>query len=491
MTGLAPRAPKRPDLRFAVIGAGMAGLLAATKLLDAGFGDVTVYEKADDVGGTWRDNTYPGIACDVPSHLYCYSFALNPEWSRMYSPGAEIQDYFVRFARERQLQRRIRFGDAVASCRFVDDRWRIETEGGRRDVADVVIAATGVLHRPRYPDLDGLDRFAGRCFHSARWDRTAVVEGSRVGVVGTGASAAQIVSALVDRVGHLTLFQRTAQWILPVVNPPYTEDDKATFRRHPEHLTELRDKLERRFDGFSAAIVDATSPEMRWIEDACRTNLAENVSDPALRDRLRPDYRAACKRLVLSVDFYDAIQRPNAELVTEPIRGVERGGVRTADGHLHPLDVLVLATGFHADAFTRPMTVTGRGGVSLDDAWAERPEAYLSVSVPDFPNFFFLNGPNGPVGNFSLIGVAELQVGYVMQLVDRLAARRCRQICASADALAEFERRRVEAAATTVWATGCRSWYLDDRGVPAAWPWPFARFRSEMAAPRLDAYDQR
>jgi cation diffusion facilitator CzcD-associated flavoprotein CzcO len=235
--------------------------------------------------------------------------------------------------------------------------------------------------------------------------------------------------------------------------------------------------------------VNAGSPAMEMIEQFCLDNLENNVADPVLRERLRPDYRAACKRLVVSTNFYEAIQKPQAELVTDPIEGIEPGGVRTVDGRLHELDVLVLATGFKVDAFVRPMAVVGRGGAELDAVWAERPEAYLSISVPGFPNFFMLNGPNGPVGNFSLVEVAELQLGYILQLVERLRSGASREISATSDALDELEAARVEAAKNTIWSTGCRSWYLDDRGIPAVWAWPFSQFRAEMARPKWEAYE--
>jgi cation diffusion facilitator CzcD-associated flavoprotein CzcO len=226
------------------------------------------------------------------------------------------------------------------------------------------------------------------------------------------------------------------------------------------------------------------------IAALCRANLEDNVKDEVLRERLRPDYQAACKRLILGEDFYGAIQRPQAELVTDRITGVEPTGVRTQEGRLHELDVLVLATGFKVDAFLRPMEVVGRGGVRLAECWADRPTAYLSVSIPDFPNLFLLNGPNGPVGNFSLIEVAELQFSYIEQLIDLLRRGDCREVCATADAMAQHEASRVEAARHTVWASGCRSWYLDDRGVPAVWPWPFHQFRAAMAAPDLSAFER-
>jgi cation diffusion facilitator CzcD-associated flavoprotein CzcO len=230
---------------------------------------------------------------------------------------------------------------------------------------------------------------------------------------------------------------------------------------------------------------------MKLLEEVCRANLESNVKDPVLREKLRPSYRAACKRLVISPDFYQAIQRPNAELVTEGIARVEPGGVVTRDGRLHELDVLVLATGFRADRFLRPIEVVGRDGRTLQEAWAKRPVAYLSISIPGFPNLFMLNGPNGPVGNFSLIEVAELQLAYVLRLLEPLRAGRCVEISASAEATERFDAERTEAAKRTVWTTGCRSWYLDDRGIPAVWPWTFDRFREEMAAPKLEAFELR
>jgi cation diffusion facilitator CzcD-associated flavoprotein CzcO len=477
-------------MRFVVIGAGMAGVLSAIKLREAGFTDVTVYEKADRLGGTWRENTYPGIACDVPAHLYTYSFAPNPEWSHAFAPGPEILAYFESVATRYRVDALIRYRNEVRRLEHDGNRWRIETSTGERDEADVVIAATGVLHHPRYPDIEGVDDFAGAVFHSARWDHDVPLEGSRLGVIGTGSSAVQITGALASVVGELRLFQRTPQWILPVDNPPTDDADRARYRADPALLTELRAELNTGFvQSFANAVVDADSPALWMLQKAARANLEDNVTDRELREKLRPDYRAGCKRLIISPNFYDAIQRPNAHLVTEPIARVEADGVRTVDDQLHPLDVLVLATGFRVDRFLRPIEVIGRDGVRLDELWGKRPFAYLSVSIPDFPNLFMLNGPNGPVGNFSLIDVAEAQLTYLMQLIELLRNGECRQISASRAATARFEADRVEAAKKTVWVTGCRSWYLDDRGVPMAWPWSFTRFREVMTRPAVADYE--
>ncbi len=479
------------SLRFVVIGAGMSGILTAIKLREAGYDDFTIYEKAERVGGTWRENTYPGIGCDVPSHLYSYSFEPNPEWSHRYAPGGEIEAYFEAVAEKYGVTSRIRFGEEVTRCVFDRGRWQLSTSRGSHDEAEIVIAATGVLHHPRLPDIEGLGSFSGPCFHSARWDHGVDLEQSRLGVIGTGSTAVQIVSAVVDRVPRLALFQRTAQWIMPQENLPYSEAEKEEFRRHPEAMRQLHRDLSRLFaEGFSNAVVDADSPQMKAIEEACRANLEANVADLELRAKLRPDYRAACKRLIISPDFYQAIQRPNAELVATGIERIEPAGVRTRDGRLHELDVLVLATGFQVDRFLRPMEVIGRRGRSLEETWAERPVAYLSISIPEFPNLFMLNGPNGPVGNFSLIEVAELQLAYILQLVEEVRTGRCREISPTASATRQFDAERVEAAKKTIWSTGCRSWYLDDRGIPATWPWSFDRFRQEMERPRLEAYER-
>ncbi|MGH2758696.1 MAG: flavin-containing monooxygenase [Actinomycetota bacterium] len=476
--------------RFVVIGAGMAGILSAIKLREAGYTNFSVYEKADRLGGTWRENTYPGVACDVPSHLYSYSFAPNPDWTHVFSPGEEICTYLEDVARRHDIEKFITYGTDVSRLEFSGGRWTIGLADGGTDEADFVIAATGVLHHPSYPDIEGLDDFGGAMFHSAHWDHDVPLAGKRVGVIGTGSSAVQITGALVDTTGELHLFQRTAQWVLQMANPPIDESEQARFRTDGGAMTALRAELAQRFEeNFANTVVDAESPQVQMMQQLCLANLEDNVPDEELREKLRPTYQAACKRLVISPDFYQAIQRPNARLVTDAIERIEPSGIRTADGKLHELDVIVLATGFRVDRFMRPIEVHGRDGVSLDDVWAERPSAYLSISIPDFPNLFMLNGPNGPVGNFSLIDVAELQFGYIMQLVSLAQNGRGAEISATQAALDRFEADRVEAAKKTVWVTGCRSWYLDDRGVPSAWPWSFDRFRNEMARPEPADYE--
>ena len=471
--------------RFAIIGAGMSGILAGIKLKERGIADFTIHEKAARLGGTWRDNTYPGLSCDVPSHVYAYSFELKGDWSYRFSPGAEIQGYFEGVADKHGLAPHFRFNSEIERAELHDGRWHLRAGDGTTDVADFVISATGVLHHPAYPDIPGLEDFAGARFHSARWDHSAALDGKRVGIIGTGSTAIQIVPAIVDRVGHLALFQRTPQWVLPLANPAYSADEKAMFVASAERLRQSYDYWAARFiDTFARAVI-GDQDEMAKIERACRANLSDNVHDPVLRALLTPNYRAACKRLIMSDAFYPAIQKPNARVIADGIERIEPAGVRTRDGTLHALDVLVLATGFDAHAFVRPMDVVGEGGRRLADAWSAANEAYRSVAVPGFPNFFMLVGPNSPIGNFSVIQISELQIAYILQLADLVRSGRCQAIAPSAEATQRFNADLREAMKGTVWVSGCRSWYLDRNGNPALWPWSFDRFRDEMRTPDL------
>ena len=475
--------------RFAIIGAGMSGILTAIKLKQRGIRDFAIYEKAGGLGGTWRDNTYPGLSCDVPSHVYAYSFELKADWSHRFSPGAEIQGYFEGVAKKYELDSHFRFNSEIVRAEYRDGRWHLSIKGGATDVVDFVICATGVLHHPAYPDIPGLGDFEGACFHSASWDHPVPLEGKRNGIIGTGATAIQCIPALAETVSKLTLFQRTAQWILPLANPAYSEAEKAMYNTSPERLQQSYDFWSARFvDTFARAVI-GDQDELRKIEDACRTNLEENVADPDLRRRLTPNYRAACKRLIMSDTFYSAIQKPSVALVTDGIDRIEAGGVRTKDGVLHELDVLVLATGFDGHAFLRPMDVVGESGRRLADAWAQANEAYRSVAVPGFPNFFMLVGPNSPIGNFSVVLISEIQLAYILQLADLVLGGKCRSVAPKEEATRRFNVALREAMKNTVWVTGCRSWYLDRNGNPALWPWGFDRFREEMNSPDLADFD--
>lgn len=478
-------------LRFAIIGAGMAGLLAGIRLDQKGDADFTIYEKGDTVGGTWRENRYPGLTCDVPAHAYTYSFAPNPEWTRFFSPGPEIQHYFERVADDYRLRDRIRFNSEVTDCRYVDGRWHIETSDGCKDIVDVIIAATGVLHHPNIPAIPGLKDFGGDSFHSARWDDSVALDGRRIGVIGNGSTGVQIVSALATRASTLVHFQRSPQWIMPVQNFIYSETDRHAFRSDVSKIDAIRfgEEYWAGIRRFNKAIIEVDSPEMAEIEGIVLRNLEDNIQDPVLREKLRPDYRAACKRLIYSPDYYEAVQRPGVIVETGAIERVEVTGVRMKDGTLHELDVLALATGFKTDRFVRPIKVIGQGGNNLDDAWALRPTAYYAITVPDFPNLFLLNGPTAPVGNFSLIDIPERQWDYIDQLLDLLRDGTCSAIAAKPEAMADYEERRIAAAKRTIFGSGCTSWYLDAQGVPQTWPWSYDHFAQLMAAPRMEDFE--
>ena len=479
-------------LKAIVVGAGMAGLLAAIRLIERG-DEVVVLEKGDEIGGTWRENRYLGLTCDVPAHAYTYSFAPNPDWSRYFASGSEILDYFRGVTDRFGLRDHIRFGQDVVSTRWIDGGWTAQTRSGETCRGDVLIAATGVLHYPRFPEIAGLESFAGDCFHSAQWPDGIDLAGKRVSVIGNGSTGVQLVSALADVAGHVQHFQRSPQWIMPVQDFAWSPEDRQRFRSDPEAIDAIRYDPEyiANVRRFNDAIINPDSDAMVMIETIVRDHLETSISDPLLREKLRPDYRAACKRLIYSPSYYEKVQRPNVTVVREGIDQVESEGVRTCDGTLHQSDVLILATGYYADRFVRPIGPVGRAGQSLDQVWERRATAYMAISIPDFPNFFMLNGPTGPVGNFSLIDIAEAQWGYIDQLLDLIRNGTASEISASHAAMEDYEQRRIAAARSTVFASGCSSWYLDAEGVPQCWPWSFDRFFEEMSKPDLGAFDLR
>jgi cation diffusion facilitator CzcD-associated flavoprotein CzcO len=477
-------------LNVAIIGAGMSGLCMAAKLQDAGIEEFTVFEKADDVGGTWRDNTYPGLSCDVPSRFYSYSFRPNSDWSQFMSPGGEIHEYFRQVAEERDIRRHIRFGTEVTAARYDDGQWWVATPTGEEPY-DVVVTATGVLRIPRYPDIPGLDTFAGPTFHSARWDHSVSLPDKRIGLIGTGSTGVQITAELGGNVRQLKLFQRTAQWVFPMPNPRYARRTRVLLRRWPR-LNQLSYRFwQYTFENGLAPAVVAPCWQRRMVSALCRWNLQLSVRDRELRRRLTPDYHAMCKRLAMSAHYYRAVQEPGVELVTDAIDHVEPHGVVTADGTLHELDVLVLATGFDAHAYVRPIELVGENGRTLEEAWADGPQAYRSVAVPGFPNLFMLIGPHSPVGNQSLVIIAETQADYAMWWINELREGRIAAAMPTEAATKDYNERMKAAMPQTVWMTGCNSWYLGKDGLPELFPWEPVRHRELLSTPELDDFDIR
>jgi cation diffusion facilitator CzcD-associated flavoprotein CzcO len=479
------------EKRFAIIGAGMSGILCAIKLKEAGHSNIVVYEKADRIGGTWRDNRYPGLTCDVPAHAYTYEFAPNPEWSAYLVGGDEIQAYFEKVVDDYGIRPLIRFNSEIVRMEWKDGAWEIETSDGAVDRAHAAIMATGVLHFPKLPDIPGLDSFAGKAMHTAQWDVDVPLEGKRIGVVGNGSTGIQMVTHLGKQGHDLVHFQRSPQWMMPYPNFEYSEADKQKFRESREAIDAIRydETYWSNIRRFTTGITEIDGPEMQQIEDICRDWLEQAVADPVLRAKLTPTYRAACKRLIYSLDYYGVAQLPNVETVVCGIREVVPEGVIDNEGVLHRLDVLALATGFHTDRFVRPISVKGVDGVDIEQAWATRCCAYMAISIPGFPNFFLFNGPSSPVGNFSLIDVAERQWSYVEQLLNRVSSSNASGIMASKPAFDDYEQRRIAAARASIFGSGCTSWYLDATGVPITWPWDYDAFGDAMAKPDFDAFE--
>ena len=481
--------PKRA-LKVAIIGAGMSGLCMAIKLQDAGIDSFTIFEKADDAGGTWRDNTYPGLTCDVPSRYYSYSFRPNPDWSHVLPPGPEIQAYFRQVAEERGIRPHIRFGCDVISARYHDGQWQLTTADGE-ETFDVLITATGLLRVLRYPEIPGLETFAGPAFHSARWDHSISLPDKRIGLIGTGSTGVQLTAELGGKVRQLKVFQRTAQWICPMPNPRYSPPIRVALRRWPK-----LNGLAYRFWGWYVRAMFGSAPirpgfSRRWFTFLCRWNLRLSVRDPQLKAKLTPKDLPMCKRLIFAGHFYRSVQQPGVEVITEPIDHIEPRGIVTADGALHELDLLVLATGFDARAYVRPLAVIGEGGLTLDEAWVDGPMAYRSVAVPGFPNLFMLMGPHSPFGNQSLIPIAEDQANYAMWWINQLRDGVVRSAAPTEAATREYNERMKAAMPQTIWVTGCSSWYLGKDGLPELFPWTPDIHHELLCQPELADFDVR
>jgi cation diffusion facilitator CzcD-associated flavoprotein CzcO len=465
-----------PDI--AIIGAGFSGLGTAIRLRQQGLEDFVVLERHDDVGGTWWANTYPGCACDVPSHLYSFSFAPNPGWSQTYSPQPEIRAYLQRLAHQYDLYRSIRLGTTVTEAAWDDDagRWTLQTSGGPVS-ARVLIAGMGPLTAPRIPDLPGLDAFEGTVFHSARWDHDHDVSGERVAAIGTGASAIQFVPAIQPRVERLHVFQRTAPWVVPHTNRPIREAERRLYGRLPALQKAIRAGV---YAGREVLVLGfVKNPKlMRIPERVSRGHMRRQISDPELLERVTPDYTIGCKRILPSNGWYPALGQPNVELVTSPIRAVRPRSIVAADGTEREVDTIIFGTGFHVTDMPIGEWVRGRDGKRLVDVWEGSPRAHLGSTVAGFPNLFLLLGPNTGLGHGSMVYMIESQINHV---IDALRVMRERG-AAIAEVKPEVQRaynREIDAKMTgTVWNTGCSSWYLDDTGRnPTLWPdWTW-RFR--------------
>jgi cation diffusion facilitator CzcD-associated flavoprotein CzcO len=469
-------APRR--VKVLIVGTGFAGLGMAVRLKQAGIDDLILLERAGEVGGTWRDNTYPGAACDVPSHLYSFSFAPNPNWSRSFSPQAEIQAYLRRVAADFGVRPHIRFHHEVQGADWdeTDRRWRVRTNAGQFE-AEILVSATGALSDPQIPELPGLDRFEGTVFHSARWRHDHDLTGEQVAVVGTGASAIQFVPQIQPEVGHLTLFQRTPPWIMPRWDRPFRPAERWAFRHLPVVQRLARAGIYWGREQMVAGFVVAPGL-MRAAERIARRHLARSVPDPALRARLTPGYRIGCKRILISNDYLPSLTQPNVSLVAAGLAEVRERSVLAADGTEHEVDTIIFGTGFHVTDIPVADRITGRGGVTLKERWRDGMTAYKGTAVAGFPNLFLLVGPNTGLGHSSQVFMIESQIAYVLDAVRRLQ-RTGEVVEVAEEAEAGWDAGVQRAMGRTVWTTGgCASWYLDARGRNTTlWPGPTWRFR--------------
>jgi cation diffusion facilitator CzcD-associated flavoprotein CzcO len=477
-----PSALDLGDVEVAVIGAGFSGLGMAIRLREAGI-DFVVLERGTDVGGTWWANTYPGCACDVPSHLYSFSFALNPDWSQTYSTQPEIRDYLRGVVERFDLRRNIRLGHEVRQATWDEEAgvWELETSHGRLRTR-VLVAGMGPLTEPKIPELPGLDSFEGPVFHSARWDHSVDLRGKRVAAVGTGASAIQFVPAIQPKVSRLHVFQRTAPWVVPHTNRPITGFERRLYRRVPLAQRLVRGAIYAMRETLVLGFVKRPRL-MRFVERAARRHIERQVSDPVLREKVTPDYTIGCKRILPSNLWYPALGKPNVELVTGGIAEVRPRSVVGADGVEREVDAIVFGTGFYVTDMPIGKRVRGRDGRVLDDLWQGSPRAYLGTAVTGFPNLFMLLGPNTGLGHSSMVYMIESQLAHVMRALGALRSSRARTIEVRPEAQERYNADLDVRLQGTVWNTGCASWYLDENGRNSTlWPdWTW-RFRRRLAS---------
>jgi cation diffusion facilitator CzcD-associated flavoprotein CzcO len=470
---------------IAVVGGGFGGVGAAVMLRRAGYDDVTVFERAERVGGVWHHNTYPGAACDVASHLYEFSFAPNPRWSRRYAPQAEIQAYLEDVARSHGVLERVRTGTEVKSARWDAERakWLLDTTAGPHE-ADVLITACGQLSVPSVPPLAGLDGFAGPAFHTARWRHDVELAGKRVAVVGTGCSAIQVVPAIQPTVAHVDVYQRSPGWTIPKGDFAYSPRVQRLFARFPA-LQRLDRAAIFAFMELGAAAMTRHRLLLRPFRAICTRQITKAIDDPELRRKVTPRDEVGCKRLMLTDDWYPTLAKPNVALVDDRIGEVTPNGIRTVDGTERAADVLVLATGFRTHGFVAPMEVVGSDGRTLADEWATVARAYLGLSVPGFPNMFLLYGPNTNGGTGSVIYTIEAGMAHVLAALAELDRAGAQRIEVSRHAADAFDSELRSALKGTVWHTGCTNWYVDANGHdPNQWPWVWSVYRRRTA--RLD-----
>ena len=456
---------ERTDFPIAIIGAGFAGIGSAVQLINAGIHSFTIFERADEIGGTWRDNTYPGCACDVPSHVYSLSFEQNPNWSRRYAPSQEIQEYLLSVVDKWKLREHMRLNTEIVEARFDEEfgTWTLTTDGGDTFTARMVISGVGGLVDPSYPDIEGMGDFEGDVMHTARWNHEVDLGGKRVAVIGTGASAVQVVPTVASMVAMLSVFQRTPAWVVPKLDRLYPRWLRRFLGRFPFFLRASR-LVKYWLSELRGPIVFLDSKILANIGTRVSMwNLRQQVRDPELQKKLTPDFQFGCKRVLVSDDYWATFERENVDLVTDPIKGIERTGIRTLDGALHEADVIVLATGFKLGLATAPFPVIGLGGRTLDDAWEHGAVAYKGMTVAGFPNWFIMMGPNTGPGHTSVLVYTEAQISHALQAIKKILAEKLKCIDVRQEVQDRYNDGIQKRMKRMVWS-GCKSWYLAEDG---------------------------
>jgi cation diffusion facilitator CzcD-associated flavoprotein CzcO len=479
--------------RIAIIGAGHSGICMGMQLKRAGIHDFVILEKGATLGGTWRDNTYPGASCDAPSYLYSFSFAQKADWSRRFAWQSELLAYAVECAVQAGLMPHCRFDAEVVAARFDEsrNRWRVELAGGEVVDAQFLVTGVGQLHRPATPAIPGLDAFRGAQFHSARWDHGVDLAGKRIAVIGNAASAVQFVPQIAPLAAELTIFQRSANWLMPRKDRLYTPREQRRRTRWP-WLARMRHRAQWFFFGeMQLTPLMKQVRVVQWL--ATRKSLwhlRRQVQDPALRAKLVPDYPIGAKRVLFNDDYYPTLGRSNVRLVTGGVARIEPEGVRTRDGELVPADVIVLATGFQATDFLAPMAIAGAGGRDLREEWRSGAHAYMGVTVSGFPNLFMLYGPNTNLGHNSILVMIEAQVGYIIDAIRQMDARGVRRLDVKREVMDEYNRGLQRDLAKSVWAADKQSWYkLADGTITNNWPHSTIRYRRLLRRADLAVYD--
>lgn len=476
-------------VRVAVLGAGLSGICIGIQLRKHQIADFVILEKAKEAGGTWRENTYPGVACDVPSHLYSFSFALNANWQHFYPAGQEIRDYCEDCINRHGLRSHINFNTEVQEVVFDGNEWCIQTTDGKQLRAQIIVSGLGGLHLPRHPDLPGSDSFSGARFHTAKWDHAYDLKGKRVAIIGTGASAVQLLPTIAEDAKEVIVFQRSAAWVLPRMSRKISRWRRRLYRRFPWLMRLHRWRIWLLTDVLGTSALRRGSFMNNRMAQTAHQYLEQSVSDPGLRQQLTPDDLPGCRRRCISDDYLTTFNRDNVHLVTDSIAAVEEQGIRDVTGKLHQVDAIIEATGFRPFNITNYLSVLGRQGRKLQDVWSGQVTSFRTMMVPEFPNFFMLFGPNSGSSHISALTMIESQVGYILKCLDWMEREGIQHLDPDPEVTKAYNERLQKAMKKMTFGGGCNAWYTDaqDRNF-TLWPYSARRFIRELSSPNKSEF---